>query len=112
MVTVRSDELHAAQRLRHLVSELVRRRAVVRIELAPLCREHVASMLEKLAARPVPAAYADALHARSGGNPFCVEELFAAEQDGVVAPASITELVLARVDRLGDAPSHCCRRSP
>ena len=41
-------------------------------------RDDVALQLEALAGGPVPAGLADELHARAGGNPFFVEELFAA----------------------------------
>ena len=95
VVTYRvDDELPAA--LRRLAAELSRRRTVLRIELEPLGREDVARQLEAIAGEPVPAALAGELHARAGGNPFFVEELFAA-RDAV--PATVAEAVLARVER-------------
>ncbi|WP_028063689.1 helix-turn-helix transcriptional regulator [Solirubrobacter soli] len=87
------DELPAA--VRRLVGELRRRRAVVAIELAPLTRDDVARQLEAIAGGPVPAALADEVHARAGGNPFFVEELFAAD-----SATTLAEAVLARVARL------------
>ena len=86
------DEL--SPELRRLAAELSRRRSVTRIELEPLGRDDVARQLEAIAGAPVPAGLADELHARAGGNPFFVEELFAARE------ATVTEAVLARVARL------------
>ena len=92
------DELPAA--LRRLAGELSRRRTVISIEVGPLGRDDVARQLEAIANGPVPAAIAEELHARAGGNPFFVEELFAA-RDAV--PATVTEAVLSRVGRLDAA---------
>ena len=80
--------------LRRLAVELGRRRTVMRIALAPLTADEVAQQLEVLAGAPVPAALAADLHVRAGGNPFFVEELFAARA------ATLEEAVLARVERL------------
>ena len=52
-------------------------------------------------AAPVPAALADELHARAGGNPFFVEELFAARRDGgATCPATVADAVELRVAAL------------
>ena len=67
------------------------------IEVGPLGRDDVARQLEAIAGDPVAAELAVELHARAGGNPFFVEELFAA-RDAV--PATVTEAVLSRVARL------------
>jgi DNA-binding CsgD family transcriptional regulator len=83
--------------LRRRVSELSRRPSVLQVELGPLGPEDVARQLEGIAGGPVPAALAGELHARAGGNPFFVEELFAARD---ALPASVTEAVLARIERL------------
>ena len=100
VVTYRVDDALPAE-LRRLAAELSRRRSVLRIELEPLGREDVARQLEAIAGAPVPAALAGELHARAGGNPFFVEELFAARD---ALPGSVTEAVLARVERL-DQPA-------
>jgi DNA-binding CsgD family transcriptional regulator/Tfp pilus assembly protein PilF len=95
-VTYRVDDALPAE-FRRFAAELGRRRSVLRVELEPLGRDDVARQLEEIAGGPVPAALAGALHARAGGNPFFVEELFAARD---ALPASVTEAVLARVERL------------
>ena len=88
------DELPAA--VRRLASELSRRPLVRRIELAPLGPEDVARQLAALSGQRVPATLARELHARAGGNPFFVEELYAAQTD------TLTEAVLLRIARLDD----------
>ncbi|HEX6023144.1 MAG TPA: AAA family ATPase [Solirubrobacter sp.] len=98
VVTYRVDDALPAE-LRRLAAELSRRRSVIRIELAPLGPDDVARQLEAIAGGPVPVALARELHARAGGNPFYVEELFAARDE---VPASVTEAVLVRVERLDE----------
>ena len=100
VVTYRVDDALPPE-LRRLAAELSRRRSVTRIELEPLGRDDVALQLEALAGGPVPAGLADELHERAGGNPFFVEELFAARD---ALPTSVAEAVLARIERL-DQPA-------
>ena len=86
------DELPHA--LRRLVAELARRPHVTRIELDPLDRAQTARLVEGLEGGPVAATVVDDVHARAGGNPFFIEELFAARA------SSLQEAVLARTARL------------
>ena len=95
LASYRVDDALAPE-LRRLAGELSRRELVRRIELGPLEPEEVARQLEGLAGERVPAAFAQELYARAGGNPFFVEELFAART------GTIAEAVLARVERLDD----------
>ncbi|MDA0174494.1 LuxR C-terminal-related transcriptional regulator [Solirubrobacter taibaiensis] len=83
--------------LRRLARELARRRGVTRIALEPLTRDEVQALVETLAGTAVPARVAADLHARAGGNPLFVEELFAART------ATLAEAVAARVERLDGA---------
>jgi DNA-binding CsgD family transcriptional regulator len=96
VATHRTGELPPGHPLRRLLTELTRRPIVTRLDLSPLDRDAVALQLEAIAGGPVPARLADELHARSGGNPFFVEELFAARRDDAV----LSDTVLARVRRL------------
>jgi DNA-binding CsgD family transcriptional regulator len=80
--------------------EHLRRSAVTRIALAPFTVPEVAAQLEAIAGGPLPAGLVADLHRRAGGNPFYVEELYAAREDGGI-PATLTDAVLQRVDRLG-----------
>ncbi len=84
--------------LQRLAAELGRRRTVTRIALPPLTADQVARQLEAIADAPVPVSLAAELHARTGGNPFFVEELFAART------GTLEEAVLARIERL-DQPT-------
>ena len=81
-VTYRTEELLADNPLRPLVAELIRRPAVTGIELEPLAPADAARQLEMIAGRPLPASLVADLHARTGGNPFFLEELFAAQEGG------------------------------
>ena len=101
-VTYRTEELLADNPLRPLVAELIRRPVVTAIELEPLARADAARQLEMIAGRPLPASLVADLHARTGGNPFFLEELFAAQEGGNV-PRSIAETLLLRTRRLDEA---------
>ena len=100
-LTYRTGELPPGHPLRRLVTELVRRPVVTHVALGPLSRADVARQLEAIAGRPVGTSLAAALHTRSGGNPFFVEELFAAGDARV--PATLAETVLGRVRRMSPA---------
>jgi DNA-binding CsgD family transcriptional regulator/tetratricopeptide (TPR) repeat protein len=100
VVTYRTGELGGEHPLRRLVTELARRPLAVRIELSPLSREAVGQQLEAIAGHPVARALADRLYARAGGNPFFVEELFAAQAADESVPNSLAEAVLLRTERL------------
>ena len=95
LATYRVDD-ELAPELRRLAAELSRRAIVRRVELPPLAPDEVERQLAALAGQRVPASLARELHARAGGNPFFVEELYAARTD------TLTEAVLARVGRLDD----------
>ncbi len=99
VVTYRVDDALAPE-LRRLATELSRRPSVLGVEVEPLSPDDVARQLEAIAGGPVPAALAGELHARAGGNPFFVEQLFAARDS---LPANVTDAVLARVERLDQA---------
>ena len=95
LATYRVDD-ELAPELRRLAAELSRREIVRRVELSPLAPDEVERQLAALAGERVPTSLARELHARAGGNPFFVEELYAARTD------TVTEAVLARVGRLDD----------
>jgi DNA-binding CsgD family transcriptional regulator len=90
VLTYRDDEVPAVSPLQRVLGGL-RSPAAVRIELAPLSLRAVA----RLAGEPGAGLR---LHASTGGNPFFVTELLAAQHDGL--PASVSQAVLARVARL------------
>ena len=50
------------------------------------------------------ASYVDAVHDRSAGNPFFIEELVAARMSGIVGlPDTLRDVILARAATLDDA---------
>lgn len=84
------------------------------IALAPVDEAATAAIVEGWAGPGAPAALVRALHERTGGNPFCVEEtLRELEESGVLGrgawpagdalglPAGVREAVTRRLDRLG-----------
>lgn len=95
LATWRDDELDRAHPLRILVGELASSAAVTRVSLPPLTIEAVRTLS---APHPVDA---DELHRVTGGNPFFVTEVLAAE--GAALPESVRDAVLARVSRLTPA---------
>ena len=102
-LTYRTGELAPEHPTRRLVAELARSPIVVRLDLEPLGRDDVARQLEAIAGTPVPAALAGELHARAGGNPFFVEELFAARRDGRAhVPATVADAVGLRTAALSE----------
>jgi DNA-binding CsgD family transcriptional regulator len=105
-LTYRTEEVAGESPLRRLLAELMRRADVVGVELAALDRDAVARQLEAIAGAPVQASLVEQLHARGGGNPFFVEELFAAVRAGESGrlPATVAEAVRLRIARL-DPPA-------
>jgi predicted ATPase/DNA-binding CsgD family transcriptional regulator len=109
--TYRSDDLHRRHPLRSLVAELMRLPAVERLELSPFgtaaSREFVSALAEGRVADEVVREVAG----RSEGNAFFAEELLAAyaERDGGGLPATLVDVLLARVERLSEAAQQVVR---
>jgi DNA-binding CsgD family transcriptional regulator len=107
--TFRSDELHRRHPLRGLLGELGRNRRVQRLQLARFSRAELAQQVAGLLGTDPPARLVDDLYARSDGNPFFAEELLLAGGDPGVLPPSLQEVLLTRVDRLGDRTQQLLR---
>ena len=104
--TYRAEALN--HRLSDLLTELERRRSAQHVSLRHLRRGEVAELLATVYRRPVPATVADALHQRTAGNPFFIEELLVTagsaqpeELPSLRLPVKLTEAVLHRLDGLG-----------
>lgn len=95
LATWRDEQLDRAHPLRILVGELASSPAVTRMSLPPLTVEAVRTL-----AGPHPVDV-DELYRVTGGNPFFVTEVLAAE--GAALPESVRDAVLARVSRLTPA---------
>ncbi|HEX6587581.1 MAG TPA: AAA family ATPase, partial [Longimicrobiales bacterium] len=96
VLTHRDDELGGTHPLRGVIADLPRA-AVRRIPLARLSEAAVAQLARAVRSSRTPAA----VHALTGGNPFFVSEVLAADADAV--PASVRDAVIARASRLDDA---------
>lgn len=98
----RSDELHRRHPLRPVVAELSRGFVRERVDLEPLDREAVIEQIEALresADSDVVRAIAD----RAEGNPFFVEELVALQPERSTLPATLRDVLLARVGSLTES---------
>ena len=89
------DDLDRTHPLRILLGELPPGPSIVRMRLAPLSQEAVATLVEP------NGVDADELFRRTAGNPFFVTEALAAGD--VVIPPTVRDAVLARVARLAPA---------
>jgi DNA-binding CsgD family transcriptional regulator/tetratricopeptide (TPR) repeat protein len=100
MFTFRSDDLVRRHPLRKTLLDVGRVVGAHRIDLAPLDRGAIAGIVGRATGSTDPSVVG-ALLARSEGNPLYAEELLGAGLTGV--PVALNDLLLARVDRLGDA---------
>ena len=101
IATFRTDELDRSHPVRRLLGELVRREGVTQLVLARLGREEIARLIHSVLGRPAPHSLADAVFARSEGNPFYAEELL--EAGGDQLPARLADALMLHVDRLDGA---------
>jgi DNA-binding CsgD family transcriptional regulator len=102
LLTYRGDELHRRHPLRAVIADLERNPLVERITLTGLDRDELADLLAEISDVTPTSATVDELLARSEGNPFYVEELMAAGGAGQGLPATLADVILARVERLSE----------
>jgi DNA-binding NarL/FixJ family response regulator len=103
LVTYRADEPASAERMRRLADGVRRSGSALVIELGPLEPDELTALLDAHVETSVPATVADAIVARSEGNPFFAEELLAVAGDaGADLPHGLRDLLLQRVARLDD----------
>lgn len=101
LVTYRPDELRAATPLRSGLGQMLREAAVTRVDLPPLDRSQLETLLTAHRGRAPDIDLLDQVHDRSGGNPFYAESLLAAAEGGTVGlPESLRESLLLALDRL------------
>jgi DNA-binding CsgD family transcriptional regulator/tetratricopeptide (TPR) repeat protein len=104
LATHRADEPSSAERTRRLANGVRRSGSGLELELAPLERDELTTLLAEHAGAPLPAAVTDAIAARSEGNPFFAEELLAAGPDpSGDLPHGLRDLLLQRVNELDPA---------
>lgn len=105
LVTFRSDEMHRRHPLRQRVAEWVRLPGVERVQVDPLPPGAVRTMVEEIIGRPEAQHDADIerIVQRAQGNAFYVEELVGAFLGGGWSlPEDLADLLLVRLERLGD----------
>jgi DNA-binding CsgD family transcriptional regulator len=73
--TYRPDEVTSRQPVAALLGRLERRHSVTHVRLERLSEAGTAALLAAAAGRPAPYRTVAALHQRTGGNPFFLEEL-------------------------------------
>jgi DNA-binding CsgD family transcriptional regulator len=105
IASFRTDEIEQDRPLRRLVSELSRHGRAYDLELAGLERDETAHLLAAILSAPPDWALVDAVHARSGGNPFFAEEL-AAARHAPSLPPSLRNVLMMRIERLSKAARH------
>ncbi|MBL7256431.1 helix-turn-helix transcriptional regulator [Paractinoplanes lichenicola] len=109
IATYRTDELHRGHPLRPFLGELDRVRGVLRLELDRLDREGTSELLTHLlGAEPDPRTV-DAVNERAQGNPFFIEQFAAAADPSCDFPATLRDLLLARVDQLPEPAQRVLR---
>ncbi len=110
--TYRPDEVSRRQPVAGLLAQLERRHAVVHVRLDRLTPAQTAALLAAATGAPAPVRAATALHHRTGGNPFFLEELLRLlpgyDLEALVdqpLPWSLAEVLRRQVDDL-DPVSH------
>ncbi len=99
VVTYRNDEVDPASVLGMTIGELARLRSVAAVELAGLDRDATGVLMREVLGAAPEWSLLDAVHARSGGNPFFAEELTAA-RGAPSLPISLRNVVMLRIERL------------
>jgi DNA-binding CsgD family transcriptional regulator/tetratricopeptide (TPR) repeat protein len=100
LATYRADEHASAERMRRFVEGVRRSGSALSVELGPLERDELTALLAADAEAAPHAALADAIVARSEGNPFFAEELLAAAGHNAELPDGLRDLLLQRFTRL------------
>jgi DNA-binding CsgD family transcriptional regulator/tetratricopeptide (TPR) repeat protein len=103
VASYRSDDLHRRHPLRTQVAEWARLQGVERLQLQPLSAPDVRSLIHELHPEPLPEREVTGIVDRAEGNAFFVEELVgAASGPGRWVPEELADVLLVRLDQLGD----------
>ncbi len=104
LATVRDDEIASEDAAGLAIGALSRDPGVARTTLSTLTVEDVAELVESV--HPSATAWAEIVHANTGGNPFFVEAVLlhllesGADPTANAAPAAVRDVVAQRVHRL------------
>ena len=109
VATYRPEELGSGHPVARLLVDLERRRRVCHVTLGRLTQAQVGELLSHVYQGPVSHRVSEALHRRTGGNPFFVEELVLAAGDAeperladLPLPWTLTETVLRHLEGLDE----------
>lgn len=103
LITLRSDELDRGDPVVAFAAEMERDEWVQRLELRAIGRDHIAAMLRASVGAPVAGEVLDDIVARSGGNPFFVEQLASSmdrDAGDSSLPTGLRDILVARLARL------------
>jgi DNA-binding CsgD family transcriptional regulator/tetratricopeptide (TPR) repeat protein len=102
LATYRTDDLHRSHPLRAALAEWTRLSGVTRLQLAPLTDAESRQLIRALHSGPIPEPELSRILLRAEGNPFFIEELVAAATVGGALPADLADLLLVRLEQVGD----------
>ena len=109
LLTLRTDESPVPVGLTRYLAELVRR-GDHRVPLQPLSREQQAHQISDILGVPPHRRLLDDVYERAEGNPFFAEEVLALAQHGDEGlPASVRDLLVARLEALSPATQQVLR---
>jgi ATP/maltotriose-dependent transcriptional regulator MalT len=111
VITYRSDELHRRHPLRPFLVQFAAIQSVDRIDLQRLSHDEVCDLLERIVGERADQGLADAIYARSEGNPLFTEELLAARDTHTpdALPDTLRDALLQRIDALPPAAQQVVR---
>ena len=107
--TLRSDEVDRRHPLYAFLAEAGRSDRVARVDLRRFDRGETTELVRAILGTDPPAALADTVFRRSGGNAFFAEELLAAEAPASDLPDTLSEVLLTRVGQLPDGTQRILR---
>ncbi len=109
VASYRSDDLHRRHPLRKVAAEWARIPGVARLQLNPLPADDVRALVHQLHPTPLAEAEVAGIVQRADGNAFFVEELVGATRLSQTLPDDLAELLLVRLDQLGDEAQQVVR---
>jgi DNA-binding CsgD family transcriptional regulator/tetratricopeptide (TPR) repeat protein len=111
VATYRSDELHRRHPLLPFLAEVERRRRIERIDLRPFDRREFADLVRAIRSEPPDRELLDQLYERSDGNAFYVEELLATRATIGELPATLRDVLSARIAELTEPTQELVRHA-
>ena len=102
LASYRTDDLHRTHPLRAALAEWTRLPAVSRVQLGPLTEKESRQLIRALHGGPIAEPEQVRILARAEGNPFFIEELVAAATVGGALPTDLADLLLVRLEQIGD----------